>query len=368
MKGDQLRAYYQIRDLSAVYDVYLISLTDKKVKKSQLDALQPYCKEIEIFTLSKWRILLNLSLNLLLEKPFQVAYFYQFPIQRKITKLLEKIRPDHIFSQLVRTTEYVKNYHVCPKTLDYMDALSKGMERRYDLNRNLFGFLFKMESNRLKNYEREVFDYFEHQTIISDQDRRFIYHPDYHKMQIIPNGIHDDFFERKNSKPEKDVVFVGNLSYAPNVTASEFLFQQIHQELPELKIQISGANPPKKLKQLTEENFEVTGFIDDIRDAYSNAKIFVAPMFIGTGMQNKILEAMAQGLPCITTSLANNAIGAEPNQEILIAETKEDFLKEINRLLTDEKLYETIQMNATAFVKSNYKWKMVNEKLIQMMS
>lgn len=368
MKGDQLRAYYQIRDLSTHFEVYLISLSDEKVTENQLQALKPYCKHIEVFPLSRWKILIHLGFNIFFSKPFQVAYFFQQTIYKQIQQRILQIRPDHIFSQLVRTTEYVKNYHACPKTIDYMDALSKGMERRYDLNRNKFGFLFRIESLRLKKYEREVFDYFEHQTIISNQDQKYIYHPDYQKICVIPNGIDDSFFENKKQNPQKDIVFVGNMSYAPNLNAAEYLYREIHLKNPKLRIQISGASPSKKIMQLSNKNFEVTGFFTDIREAYSNAKIFVAPLFIGTGMQNKIMEAMAQGLPCVTTSLVNNAIGAVPNKEILLAETPEEFLSAIRQLLSDDHFYQGIRQNAIQFVQAKYSWHKINESLYRVMS
>lgn len=96
--------------------------------------------------------------------------------------------------------------------------------------------------------------------------------------------------------------------------------------------------------------------MDDIRDAYLSGKIFLAPMWSGTGQQNKILEAMALGIPCITTKIVNNAIGAVHKEEILIADTKEEFLQMIQLLEEDQKLYDKISINSKSFVKQNFDW------------
>lgn len=362
-KGDRLRAYYQIKELSKKNDVYLICTNDTEITNKHREELLPYCKEIHVFELNKLSLLFSLFWNIFSQKPFQVAYFHQRSIQRKVNKLLEVIQPDHIFCQLVRSSEYVKNYHLCPKTLDYMDAMSKGMERRYESSKLIYRFLFKIESDRLKKYERSVFNYFENQLIISEQDKKLIFHPDYKQIQVIPNGIADIFYVPVSIEKKYDIVFVGNLSYEPNILATEYLFRHVHQKLPNLKIQIAGANPSKRILKLHGLNFEITGYLEDIREAYSGGKIVVAPMMIGTGLQNKLLEAMAQGTPCITTSLANNALGAKEGEEILLANSENEFIEIITKLLLNKELYEKIQTNARRFVHKSFSWSAINENI-----
>ncbi|MCH9823237.1 MAG: glycosyltransferase, partial [Bacteroidetes bacterium] len=109
---------------------------------------------------------------------------------------------------------------------------------------------------------------------------------------------------------------------------------------------------------------EITGWVDDIRVAYDEAKIFVAPLMLGSGLQNKLLEAMAMGLPCITTPLANNALGAIPEEEILIANNEAEFKTQIERLLSDANLYDKLATNGHAFVTKNYNWQACNKRLV----
>jgi glycosyltransferase involved in cell wall biosynthesis len=366
-KGDKLRAFFQIRDLSEFFEIYLICTIENHVKTEELDLLKKYCKEIHLFKLNRFTQIFNLLINFLSIKPFQVVYFTQYKIKKNIGFLLQKIKPDHIFCQLIRPAEYVKNYHDCPKTLDIMDALSKGMERQ-SKNSNFFMKLFyREESERLKKYERQIINYFENILIISKQDKEFILHPNKDKIIVLPNGVNEAFIDKTNLNFEKniDILFTGNMNYFPNIEACKYIYKELYPffKLNKIKTTICGANPSKVIQKLNQNDFEVTGWVEDIKRVYLKSKIFIAPMFSGTGMQNKILEAMALGIPCITTTLANNAILAKPNEEILIANTKEEFISSINLCLNDKDLYSKLAKNSQNFILENYNWKKINQNL-----
>ena len=364
-KGDKLRTYYLLKSLHKTHDLYLISLSEETISEDQLNEIKAFTKEIHLFTLSKIGKYFRLIWGLFNSKPLQVNYFTSFKKKRKIEDLLELIKPDHIICQLIRSAEYVKNYHDCPKTIDYMDALSKGMERRINKVNWTSKFIFQLEARRLKDYERRIFNYFEFQTIISKQDRDYISHPDQKKMLVMPNGIDDHYFEALKVEKKYDLVFVGNLNYPPNIDAINYLVKEILPSLPHLKFLISGANPSKSLLHQLDSipNITITGWVDDIRESYLQGKILIAPMQIGTGMQNKILEAMALGVPSITTTLANNAIMATHQETIWVADTRESIILGIETLLSNEAMYEKIKGNAKEFVRERYNWNTIIQDL-----
>lgn len=368
-KGDKLRAYFQLVDLSKVFDIHLICTTDQKVAEKDLAQLKPFCTQIHLFKLKKLHLASALIKAVFGKKPFQVHYFYQKWIHRNILGIIEHIHPEYIYCQLIRTTEYVKDYHNCYKTLDYMDALSKGMERRSENSSGFQKIITKIESKRLYNYERQIFDYFENHTIISEQDRKYIVHPKRDTITIIPNGVNESFFQTLKSNKKYTLVFTGNMSYPPNIEAATYIKNAIlpllRDENPQINCLISGANPTNDLKQLASKNFEVGGWVENMQTSYAQSRIFIAPMMIGTGLQNKLLEAMAMGLPCITTTLANNALKATPEKEILIANNAIEFKMQINRLLDSPSLYTDISENGRQYVHQNYQWEAANQKLIK---
>lgn len=364
-KGDKLRAFYQIKELSSDFTITLIALSDKEVASSSIQKLDEYCSEIHVIPITKWSVFLNLFLAIFNTKPFQIGYFYSFSGKRKTKQILEKVKPDYIYCQLIRTAEYVKDYHLCPKTIDYMDTLSKGIERRIEKAPWYSKGLFKIEAKRLMHYERSIFDYFENKTIISEQDRDLINHPDKNQIVCISNGIDNSFFEVPEIVPTFDIVFIGNLSYAPNIEAVEYLNTEILSKDPSLTCLIAGATPHPTVQKICRNNQQIKllSWVEDIRTAYCKGKIFVAPMMIGTGMQNKLLEAMALGIPCITTDLANNAIKAKNRESILVANNSSEFINAIQLLLKDKELYNRIAQNGQTFVRENYSWKKSTSQL-----
>ena len=362
-KGDKLRAYYLIKGLSEYFNIHLMALTDETVQTAWIDELTPYTHKIEVFKLSRWRIGLRLLFNILYSRPFQTAYFTDFFIQREILKKLHQIQPYHIFCQMIRPAEYVKHYHHCHKTLDYMDLLSLGMERRKNRLRGLKKRMVEMESHRLNEYEQRIFHYFEHQLMISQQDANGLPYPHRKHIQVIPNGIDTHKFNPSTSiEATFDAVFVGNLSYAPNVDAVHWLCDNLLAQRPQWNVLIAGANPSSKLDAYLKGkgNVRMLGWQDSIQSVYSRGKIFLAPMQIGTGMQNKLLEAMAMELPCITTSLAAEAI---PNSPVIVANTSEEMLQAMDHLLMNPEYAKQLGREGRAFVQKHYAWDAWTEKI-----
>jgi len=372
-KGDKLRAYYQLRELNKKHEVILCCLTTEVHEEEQIAEVRKICSELHLFKLSKWRIYLNLFFAIFSRKPFQVHYFYQRSIHKSIRKIISTSEPDHIFCQLIRTAEYAKDEHNFPKTIDYQDAFSKGMERRADRARFPFREIFSLERKRLVAYENIIFEYFEVKVIISDEDRKYIYHPERQSIHIITNGIDTDFFHpNANGKEEYDLVFVGNMSYPPNIETAEFIVLRVlpllREEFPEIKVLLAGAEPSRKVHLLAKANgVELKAGLEDIREAYGTGKIFFAPMLIGTGLQNKLLEAMAMEKPCVTSDLANKALKADHGKNILVGECPEDYVKLISELMRKPDLCRKLGANGRQYVQENFSWKSSSNELEQLM-
>lgn len=369
-KGDKLRAFHQIKVLSKHHDIYLCAIhTNGLFNKEYLKELEPYCTKIEVIALSKFSIAINLLFSLLFTKlPLQVAYFYNRIAKKRIWSFFENHSIDHLYCQLIRVTEYVRNWEQCPKTIDYMDALSRGMERRIDKSPFYLKPLVKIETTRLKRYEHFIFSDFNYHTIITEQDRDLIIHGENERIKIVRNGVDQKFFKVKTKEKTFDILFTGNMSYPPNVNGVEYLateiMPEVWKEMPDVTLKIVGATPSPRVQKLANQKIEVTGWVDDIRDYYNEARIFVAPMLIGTGLQNKLLEAMAMDLPCITSPLANNALKAEENISILIGHNKEEFKEHILLLLRNNAKASEVSQNGSIFIKNQYNWETTSIPLL----
>ena len=367
-KGDKLRAFNQIKQLSKRNEIVLCALNDspKVDEQDAFRALQPYCQSINFIRISKLQILLGLVRAFLKGLPMQCGYFYNHRAAKRINSLIVKHKPDILYGQLLRTAEYIRHKDI-PKAIDYQDIFSYGMKRRANIASFITRPVFNMEYRRLKRFEAITFDQFDVRSIISEPDRALFPHEKRDEILIIPNGVDHDFFKPQEREKKYDLVFTGNMSYPPNVNAVEYLANDIMpivwKTLPETTLYIAGATPDPKVKKAASERIIVSGWLDDIRDAYAQSRVFIAPMRIGTGLQNKLLEAMSMRLPAITSPLANASLGAKPNEEILIGNNAEEMAQNIITLLTDKEKAERLAQAGYDFTNRVYDWGKATEKL-----
>jgi len=352
-KGDKLRIFHQLKLLHEHHEVCLICLTSDDVDNTHESIIEDITSRCHIIKVGNGKRKLSAFKALLTGTPLQTAYYYSAKAKKTMDYIVADFKPDHIYCQLVRMVPYVKGWKQ-PKTLDYMDAFGVGMERRASVSSGMEKWLFNVEANRLKAYENEVYALFDNHTIISEQDRVQVGSGNLN-MLVNPNGIDTAHFSPIDKETDHDIGFIGNMGYPPNIDAAEYLVNTL-KLATQYKILIAGARPDKRVKLLAGNNVSVTGWVDDVRVEYARCKIFVAPLWVGTGQQNKILEAMAMGIPCITTASVNNAIMAKDEEEILIANNEDEFKKAIKRLLSDDDLYHTIKQNGIKLVKQNYSW------------
>lgn len=360
-KGDKLRAYNQIKCLAKNHEVILCALNDdaKVDKMKAFAALQPYCASINFIDIRKPGILFNLTRAFLAGMPMQCGYFFNSRAKAKVHRLIAKYKPDMLFGQLLRVAPYLIDENT-PKMLDYQDVFSMGMKRRMDVALCVKKPVFRMEYNRLRRYEREVFDRFDVKTIICDADRKFIDHERRDEILIVPNGVDHQYYTPRECEKKYDVVFSGNMSYPPNIDAVEYMSREIFpivwKTLPNTTFYAAGATPDARVKNCANDRVIISGWLDDMREAYAHSRVFIAPMRIGTGLQNKLLEAMSMGLPSITTPLANDSLGAENGNEILVGSNAEELAQHIITLLTDNDKARRIAKAGFDFTNRVYDW------------
>ena len=365
-KGDKLRAFNQIKCLSKQHEVVLCALNDdpKVDEQAAFRALQPYCLSVNFIKLSKLDILGGLISAFMSGKPMQCGYFYNKKAAKKVVKLIERHKPDILFCQLVRTAEYIRFLNI-PKAIDYQDVLSMGMKRRAETSSFLKKTIFEMEYRRLKRYEADIFDDFDLKTIICKADRDLIDHPDRERILVVPNGVDYDYYAPSDAEKRYDLVIVGNMSYAPNVNAVDYMADEIlpivWRTLPNTTFYVAGASPDPRIRSHACDRIIVSGWLDDIRTAYAESRVFIAPMRIGTGLQNKLLEAMSMRLPCITSPLANGSLGAEDGNEILVGKNAEELAQHIITLLTDKDKALAQAQAGFDFVHREYNWDRATE-------
>lgn len=366
-KGDKLRIYNHIKQLSKKYQITLIALNFTSVTNEQLIELKKYCNEIHIFKINIFNQLINLLQSVFSKTPFQVGLFYQASIKNKIHAIIHTSKPDAIYCHLIRMSEYVKDITTIPKTLDYMDIFSVGMKRRAEHSRFLTKLAALVEYRRLLNYEHDIFEYFEQKVIISEQDKELIPHPNKNKIHVIENGVDTDIFKPIVAEKKYDLLFTGNMSYPPNIESAIYaatkILPEVHKINPSINLLIAGVSPSATVRKLQSDKIDVIDTFENIRDAFAMSRINLAPMLTSIGLQNKILQAMAMKIPNICSSLANNAVKAKNEISIIEANSPEEYAQKIIALLEDISKAENLANNAYQLIIDRFNWEIQNEKL-----
>ena len=401
-KGDKLRAYHQIVELSKRHDIYLFAVSHQRVEPHHLKALEPFCRQIRVVHLNRFVCALNILRNRFASKSLQMGYWNTKHSKRACKAFARQVQPDVVYNQMIRTMPLVARLPF-PKVMDFQDALSMNTERRMEQSRGLWRHLLHYEFKMLRSSEYKAFSIFDALTIISEVDSEAIPHKKNGEIHIVPNGVDFAYFSSNPPQPNSSlflpasqalstaekksntaktldslhsvyyqrcsqplahssfsICFCGNMAYAPNVDAARYLVGEVMplvwQRLPDATLLLAGADPKSAVRALASKNVTVSGRLDDIRSAYSAAQLFVAPMRIGSGLQNKLLEAMSMQLPCVTTTLANTPLGAADGQQILVGDSPQALADAIVRLLQSQQLRDRIALAGNAFVHSNYSW------------
>jgi len=221
-------------------------------------------------------------------------------------------------------------------------------------------WLFHLEARRMARYERELVSSFDRQIVSSPLDKEAIGACE--SLHVIPNGVAiEDFPYSEDGRENNLIVFTGRMGYFPNAEAAFYfatqVFPLIRRQVQDARFLIVGADPPQRVQQLAKlPGVEVTGYVPRVQDYLARATVAVAPMQAGTGIQNKVLEAMAAGAPVVATPYALGGIEAVDGEHLLVAEDAEGLAEQVVRLLRDSALRRHLTRNARRLVEEKYTW------------
>lgn len=359
-KGDKVRLYHQIKVLNEYFDVHLICLSLATPLKLQMDAISEICKSVSIHVLSDHRRKRNVLRFLGSSMPMQVRYFYDGAIHREILRDVEDLKPQYVFTQLVRMAPYVTDLDARIKTgLDFMDSMVLNDLAGQYLSTGFLRLFRKRERKLIKRYEVKVAGQFDDLYIISERDKNQMSTSFQELIIVANNGVVVDKIDgvkEHEHLEEFDVVFCGNLSYEPNRRAAHYLAKRIMSQLPEYTCLIAGAQPGSLQKELASKNVTIRGFQERLKDVYHIGKCMVAPIFSGSGQQNKVLEAMSCKTPCIVSSFVNEAIQGKVGRDLLLADDENGFIEHIKSLILHADKRESISRSGLAFVSKQFNW------------
>jgi polysaccharide biosynthesis protein PslH len=211
-------------------------------------------------------------------------------------------------------------------------------------------------------------------TVVTAEDREALLRLDPTlAITAIPNGVDTDLYRPDpQTEPVVDqVVFTGTMDYAPNVTAAHSLAREVlprvRRQHPRATLVLAGRQPAPSVRALASlPGVTVTGEVPDIRPWLVGSQVFAAPMTSGTGIKNKVLEAMACGLPCVASPLALQGLEVAADRQVVVADDVDATAAAIGRILDDPRRAERLGQEARRYVEEHHSWARVGAEHLRL--
>jgi glycosyltransferase involved in cell wall biosynthesis len=374
LSGGQIRTYNLLKKLAKKYDVMLFALIKEDSERQYLPELKKYCKEVRLFKRSKKPFTLrNIFHTAFSSYPFLVIRNHVPETLKAVEKELKEKKYDLIHAETFYMMPHIPPTDVpiilVEQTIEYLGYESFAAKIRLPFLKPLL----MIDIRKIKMWEEYYWNTCTKLITMSTDDKQFINQTihDEKKIAVVSNGVDVEWFASRERKLPKEptILSVGTFNWLPNVEAVRFLVREvwplIKAKLPTTKLWIVGNAPTKEVfeYQKKDSSITITGGIPDIRDAFCGAHVLVAPVFSGKGTRYKILEAMASGTPIVATEIAVEGLGVKHGVHVMIGNSAREIAMLTLQVLQDDALRKRLAENGRKFVRSEYDWEFIAQKL-----
>lgn len=369
-RGDRLRAYNFLRVLAREHEITLLSFIGDSRETGNVGPLRAYCEDIQLIHRGQWSSVMTTALNAWRPLPLQSLYYRSPVMQEALDRLIDRRRFESVYVHLFRMAQFVDRRHDLYRILDLTDAISSEIERSILYRDRKWRLIYQLELPRIRRYERAIVRQFDETWLIAEAERQHLLGAGAdERLVVVPNGVDTERYRpsgRANDTPA--LIFVGHMGVFHNMDAAEYLARDllpgIRAAVPAAGLALVGAEPVPQVTALANlPGVKVLGHVPDLNAALNAAAVFVAPLRFAAGIQNKVLEAMAAGLPVVTTSFVNNGLQAEDGRHLIIADEPEAFVAAVVTLLHDRGYRRRLGHAGREFVLSRYRWEEVAERM-----
>ena len=366
-RGDRIRAYHLLEAMSRRFDVTLAAIADEPVAPSSLARLESLCEQVMITEARPMQRRAAAARALLTGQAITPAAMFDRALAQRLIRHHEQEPFDAVLTYCTGMVGYARLLVSLPQpprhVLDLVDVDSLKWSGFAESTRGPMRLVYQAESRRLRAVEAGRVVPFDTVTVISEAEaQRYAQHvTDRHQPVVVGNGVDLDRFMPGPPACEPVLVFTGVMSYKPNVDAVTWFARQVMPRViaavPEARFDIVGKSPSPQVAALDElPGVRVIGPVEDTADALRASMLAVAPMKIAPGVQNKVLEAMACGLPVVCSSAAASGIDATAGEHLLVSDAAADVAAQCVRLLSNPDERARLGSAARCRVQERYDW------------
>jgi sugar transferase (PEP-CTERM/EpsH1 system associated) len=362
-RGGKIRPFQMIKHLAQRHEVHVCSLARSPAEAEAGRGLREHCAHTECALVNEPLQALRMIGRLPTPTPSSMGYFYSTDLRKRVHALHKRNRYDLIFVHCSSMAQYAVDLPDAVKVLDFGDMDSQKWLEYSNYKPFPLSAGYWLEGKKLEREERRLAYRFDVCTATTRAELATLNQlaPGI-TSDWFPNGVDHQFFSPDGKDYDPNVIsFIGRMDYYPNqecmLRFCKEVLPLIRKQRPSAQLFIVGADPIPAIRKLGElPNVVVTGSVPDVRPHVRRSAVMVAPLAIARGTQNKILEAMAMGVPVVTSSLAANGVDVVPNEHLLVADDAPSFADLVLRVMEDRQERQRLGAAGRARVMSHHHW------------
>jgi len=372
--GAKIRTYHLLRGAAERHSVAFVTFSEGPDDAERANELREFCEDVVLVPKQprngRMRMGLGLAANLFSSRPYTIGKYRSRAMRNAIERILTERPIDLIHCGSLHAAQNIPDTDT-PRMLDEHNVEYLISQRLRDTVRGWPARAYvHLQAGKMKRYEAETCGRFRKCITVSEEDagllRALAPSAD---VTVIDNGVDTAYFTPQDGPTVPDrLVFTGSMDWLPNIDSVEYfcgdILPRIHARSPDVSLAIVGRNPPARVTALAEPGrVDVTGSVPDVRPFIAEAALYVVPLRIGGGSRLKILEALAMGVPCISTSVGCEGLRVEHGRHIWIADDPAEFADGVIKLLTDQPTRRKLSEAGRQLVVDEYDWQQLGAKL-----